>query len=200
MVWFRKPDELPIPENVRKLGRTVTSRSSRTLDVAHFTDISGIAIGFELNRKSIEEIILQLSSEVPAHSRTLVTMQMDDFPPGLKFTASRFDLPETSDDTEDGVGSSDSPGRIFSGVAREILSPHFPSTSTGIIEASMAINDSASEAKWAVLGDRPVLQESSDSPPELLPALDEPLAETHYFHFSLQILSRADAEILAGSR
>lgn len=207
LVWFRKPGDLTIPESVHKLGRTVVSRWHDHWYATDMPVTSDITLGFEINRASIQKIIDQLATDVPARSRTVVTMAEADFPPGVKIAATRFDLPEKGpenaeedeEDVDEFSFSGFSPKQVFDSSIRAIQADGFPAEATAILEASANLGESRGGSRWAIIDGKAVLQAAQGNGEDLLPALDTSTSSSP-FYFNLQILSRADAEILAESR
>ena len=207
LVWFRDPGDLTIPDSVRKLNRTVVSRWTDHWYAVDIPESSDIALGFEINRASIHKVIDQLATDVPARSRTVVTMAEADFPPGVKIASTRFDLSEKGqenveedeEDVDEFSFSGFSPKQVFDSSARAILADKFPTTATAIIEASGRFRESNAASQWAVIDGKPVIQKPSDDAADLLSTLDATAANSEIY-FDLQILSRDDAEILEKSR
>ncbi len=206
-IWFSNPGDIPIPENVRKLNRTVVSRWHDHWYAVDMPESSDITLGFEINRISIQKLIDQLATDVPGKSRSLVTMTEADFPPGLKIAVTRFEFPEkepevTVEDDDEKVEimfSGFSPQQVFGSSTQAILADSFPTSATAIIEASGRFRESNAASQWAVIDGKPVIQKPSDDAADLLSTLDATAANSEIY-FDLQILSRDDAEILVESR
>lgn len=203
--WYNDPGELAIPENVAKLKRIITARWTDSWMGKDVPANSEIDVGFEVTKESIEKSVQRLAEDFNARSRLMVSISNAAFPPGLRVAASKIEMPtkkpeesngEEADPFSANSESLHSPRSLFRNILNDFKSSDFPQEASGVVFASISGSDRGSSSFWRIINGKPVMKKSDEDPKDVLTALAETPGDDDQLYLQIQILSRADAEVL----
>jgi len=204
LVWYEEPGETPIPESVRKLDFVLTERGKDHWILADTPGVADIDVGFEVTEGSLQSHIQHLATALDEHSRSVVIIGRATFPPGLQVLAKKFEFPQAqpqADEDRDPFAEDPnyygSPKQVFSNVLNDFKTMEPGTKMVGAVHLSLSDNRNQIQRSWKINDGKAVLTESNKGSGDLKAAFAKLLADRELFHLQIQILSRADAELLA---
>lgn len=108
MRWFfSQSDDLPQPENLRKLNLVIVQRSKESGFFPDTPGLGGIEPGFVLSADSLLAPVQSMAADLPRQSRSVIYLMPLPFPPGMQVYAFTAPLPEKTTAAADGDATSE---------------------------------------------------------------------------------------------